>query len=76
MESALPIAGLSFVLEGDGDAAKTIETPPVLGFDGRNVRLLGVKGTVNGTWPLVVSAWDTAGNRGSTRCTPGITVTF
>lgn len=75
-ESATPIAGFSFALEGSGTPPVTILTPPVEGFDGRYVRQFGIKATVNGTWPLVVSAWDTAGHTGVTRCAQGITVTF
>lgn len=71
-----PITRVELDLEGDGEPAVPAVFPTGLAFDGRYIRALAFKPTVNGTWPLVVTAWDAAGRVGSTRCTPGITVGF
>jgi hypothetical protein len=44
--------------------------------DGRYVRALSFKPTVNGTWPLRVSAKDSAGHAASTVGPDPVTVTF
>lgn len=70
------IVRIELDLEGDGEPAIPVTFPAGVGFDGRYVRGLFFKPTINGTWPLVVRAFDTLGRSGTTRCTPGVTVTF
>jgi hypothetical protein len=71
-----PITRVILDLEGDGEPPIEVGFTVGRGFDGRYVRALAFKPTVNGTWPLVVTAFDAAGRSGSSRCTPGVTVTF
>lgn len=61
---------------GSGEGTKDVVTPVKPGYDGRYVRQYGIKATINGTYPLRVRGYDTAGNFGEMTCTPGITVTF
>lgn len=63
-------------LEGDGEPAISISFAVGVGFDGRYVRGLAFKPTVNGTWPLVVTVHDALGRTSTTTCRPGMTVTF
>jgi hypothetical protein len=74
--SSEPIVRIELDMEGDGEPAIPITFPVGLGFDGRYVRGLDFKPTVNGTWPLLVSATDAVGRKSTTRCTPGVTVGF
>ncbi len=74
--SSEPIVEIDVDLEGDGEPAITYRFENKVGNDGRYNRALAPKFTVNGTWPLIVTAVDAVGRKGSTRCTPGITVTF
>jgi len=76
VDSTDPIVRIEIDLDGDGEPAIPLTFPIGIGFDGRYVRGLAVKPTVNGTWPLVVSAIDARGRSGRIRCAPGITVTF
>lgn len=71
-----PITRVELDLDGDGEPAVPVVFPVGRGFDGRYIRALAFKPTVNGTWPLVVTAWDAAGRVGVTRCSPGIMVGF
>ena len=73
--SSEPISRIEIDLEGDGEPGVPMIFPVGVGFDGRYIRALAFKPTINGTWPLVVTATDTAGRTNATRCTPGITVT-
>lgn len=74
--SSEPIVRLDLDLEGDGEPPIQVTFPAGLGFDGRYVRALAFKPTVNGTWPLVVTAYDAVGRVSATRCSPGVTVIF
>jgi hypothetical protein len=75
--SESPIVRIELDLEGDGEPAIPLTFATGTGFDGRYIRGLRFKPTVNGVWPLVVTAIDAAGNRGVTRCeAPRVTVTF
>lgn len=74
--SSDPITRIEIDLEGDGEPGVPAIFPVGVGFDGRYIRALAFKPTINGTWPLVVTATDTAGRTNATRCTPGITVTI
>ncbi len=73
--SSEPIVRIELDLEGDNEPAVPLNFPTGLGFDGRYVRGLAFKPTVNGTWPLLVTATDATGRVGQTRCLPGVTVT-
>jgi hypothetical protein len=74
------IVKIDLDLEGDGEPAVSVAFPVGLGFDGRYVRALAFKPTRNSLpgepWPLLVTATDSQGRRSSTRCLPGVTVTF
>ena len=59
---------------GNGEPSVPITFPVGLGYDGRYVRALSFKPTVNGTFPLVVTATDGVGRKGAVRCVPGMTV--
>jgi hypothetical protein len=74
--SSDPISRIEIDLDGDGEPGVPVIFPVGVGFDGRYIRALAFKPTINGTWPLIVSATDTAGRTNATRCTPGITVTI
>lgn len=74
--SSEPIVRVEFDLENDGEPAVPITFPSGVGFDGRYVRALAFKPTINGTWPLLVSATDAVGRKASARCSPGVTVGF
>ncbi len=74
--SAEPITRVEFALEGNGEPGVLVVFPVGVGFDGRYVRAVAFKPTINGIFPLVVVATDQTGRRGGTRCTPGITVGF
>lgn len=63
-------------LVGDGEAAIITSFEVGVGFDGRYIRAMAFKPTVNGTWPVSVTAWDTAGRTSTTVCSPGVTVIF
>jgi hypothetical protein len=71
-----PIVRVDLDLEGDGEPPIQVSFSVGLGFDGRYVRGLAFKPTVNGTWPLVVTAYDALGRSGVARCEPGMTVTI
>jgi hypothetical protein len=73
--SSDPITRIEIDLDGDGEPGVPAIFPVGVGFDGRYIRALAFKPTSNGTWPLIVTATDTAGRTNATRCTPGITVT-
>lgn len=76
-ESALPITTIAVDLEGDGEPAKHFTVPVEAGNDGRFWRAVAYKPGINGTWPLIVTATDQAGNVGIARCGhPGVTVAF
>ena len=74
--SGLPIMRIDLDLVGDGEAAiiTSFEVGP--GFDGRYIRAMAFKPVANGTWPLSLTAWDTAGRMGTMVCSPGVTVIF
>lgn len=74
--SSEPIVRLDFDLENDGEPAVPVTFPAGVGFDGRYVRALAFKPTINGTWPLFVTATDAVGRKASARCLPGVTVGF
>lgn len=74
--SSEAIVRIELDLEGDGEPAIPLAFPVGVGFDGRYIRGLNFKPTVNGTWPLLVSATNAVGRRASVRCTPGVTVGF
>lgn len=74
--SGQPIVRMVIDLIGDGENGLEYSFGVGPGFDGRYNRLLGPKFTVNGTWPLSVTAWDSLGRHSTTVCTPGITVVF
>jgi Fibronectin type III domain len=74
--SSEPIVRLDLDLENDGEPAVPVTFPAGVGFDGRYVRALAFKPTINGTWPLLVVATDAVGRKASARCTPGVTVGF
>lgn len=74
--SSEPIVRIDLDLEDDGEPAVPLTFPAGVGFDGRYVRALAFKPTINGTWPLLVSATDAVGRRASARCAPGVTVGF
>ncbi len=73
--SSEPIVRIDLDLENDNEPAVPLNFPTGLGYDGRYVRGLAFKPTVNGTWPLLVTATDATGRVGQTRCLPGVTVT-
>jgi len=75
-DSDQPITRMELDLEGDGEPAVQVAFGVGVGFDGRYVRALAWKATVNGTWPLIVRAWNQRGEQSTTRCVPGVTVTF
>ncbi len=74
--SSEPIVRLDLDLENDGEPAVPVTFPAGVGFDGRYIRALAFKPTINGTWPLLVSATDAVGRKASARCLPGVTVGF
>ena len=74
--SDAPITRVDLDLEGDGEPAITVRFDAGVGFDGRYVRALSFKPTVNGSWPLIVKAWNARGESSTTRCAPGMTVVF
>lgn len=74
--SSEPIVRIEMDMEGDGEPAIPLTFPAGLGFDGRYIRGLNFKPTVNGTWPLLVSATDAVGRKATARCLPGVTVGF
>lgn len=63
-------------LEGNGEPPVTYKFENKVGNDGRYNRALAPKFTVNGTFPLLMTAVDAVGRKSTTRCTPGITVGF
>lgn len=71
-----PISKISVDLEGDGEPSIEFSFVPENKRDGRYARALAFKPTVNGTWPLIVTAVDALGQSITTRCDPGTTVTF
>lgn len=74
--SSEAILRIELDLEGDGEPSILVNFSGEPGRDGRYFRALAFKPTVNGTWPLVVTAYDAVGRKGATRCTPGVTVIF
>lgn len=74
--SSAPIVRLEVRLEGNGEPPIVYLFEPGVGADGRFNRRIGPKLTTNGTFPLVLTAFDTLGRSGSARCAPGVTVTF
>lgn len=74
--SDFPIVSLVLDLENDGEPGVAVTFPVGVGYDGRYIRALAFKPTINGTWPLVVTATDAVGRTGQTRCLPGVTVMF
>ena len=74
--SLLAIVQIDMDLEGDGEPAISVTFPIGVGFDGRYVRALAFKPTVNGTWPLLFTATNRFGESLTVRCTPGVQVTF
>jgi hypothetical protein len=74
--SSEAIVRLDLDLENDGEPAVPITFPAGVGFDGRYVRALAFKPTINGTWPLLLTATDAVGRKASARCLPGVTVGF
>ncbi len=74
--SSEPVVRLDLDLENDGEPAVPVTFQAGVGFDGRYIRALAFKPTVNGTWPLLVSATDAVGRKASARCAPGVTVGF
>jgi hypothetical protein len=74
--SDAPIVRVELDLDGDGEPAISVRFDVGVGFDGRYVRALAFKPTVNGTWPLTVRAWNSRGESSTATCRPGMTVTF
>jgi hypothetical protein len=74
--SSEAIVEITLDLENDGEPAVPLKFPTGVGFDGRYVRALAFKPTINGTWPLLVTAVDDVGRKASARCLPGVTVGF
>lgn len=63
-------------LEGDGEPSLVANYPDEARRSGEYWRGATFKPVVNGTWPVVVTATDALGRSASTRCTPGMTVTY
>lgn len=64
------IARLEVRLEGTNYVARYRFDPGTVN------RAVAPKLTINGTWPLLVTVYDSANRRTSVRCLPGVTVTF
>lgn len=76
VEADLPVVRFEMDLNGDGEPAIPLAFGVALGFDGRYVRALAFKPTVNGTWPLVLKAWNQKNEMSTTTCSPGVQVVF
>lgn len=74
--SARPITRAEFYCEGNGENPVAIEFPVGPGFDGRYIRQIGVKFTVNGVWTLKVKGWNDQGQVGESDGTHRVEVTF
>jgi len=74
--SARPIVQIELDLEGDGEPSIVNNLLNEPRRDGRYLRALAFKPTVNGTWPLRVKAKDDLGNVGQSNGTHMVTVTF
>jgi hypothetical protein len=74
--SDVAINRIDLDLDGDGEPAITVRFDVGVGFDGRYIRALAFKPTVNGTWPLVIKAYNLRGETSTTTCKPGMTVVF
>jgi len=72
--SSEPIISMDLDMEGDGEPEQTTNFPVRVGKDGRYNRALAPKFTINGTFPLLMTATDALGRKATVRCTPGITV--
>lgn len=62
VQSPNPVVEVTVGLEGDGEPDIVISFSDEPRMDGRYVRALAYKFTVNGTWTLVVTAKDNQGN--------------
>jgi hypothetical protein len=74
--SARPIVRGEFYCEGNGENPVAIEFPVGPGFDGRYIRQIGVKFTVNGFWTLKCRGWNDQGVMGESDGVAKVEVTF
>lgn len=71
-----PVTRAEFFCEGNGENPVVVEFPVGPGFDGRYIRQIGVKFTVNGTWVLRVRGFDDQGREGLSDGSHQVEVTF
>jgi hypothetical protein len=76
ISSARPIVKAEYFCEGNGEPPITIDFPVTPGFDGRYIRQIGVKFTINGTWTLKVRGYNDQGQVGESDGSHQINVTF
>jgi hypothetical protein len=74
--SSRPITRAEFYCEGNGENPVAVEFPVGPGYDGRYIRQIGVKFTVNGTWVLRVKGFNDQGQEGISDGTHRVEVTF
>ncbi len=74
--SARPITRAEYYCEGNGEPPIVIEFPVTPGFDGRYIRQIGVKFTVNGVWTLKIKGFNDQGQVGESDGNTRIEVTF